>query len=352
MKSSAPRLALVAFIASNVLWLSACEPCLGVANCGDGPPRPAVEGRVVTTESGVGSPGARIELVASYPGGRDSVFTTTDDDGLFSVSLPPAANVPSTLALRITPLDKPGYTIDSLPCAPVSRLGDACVLAPIVESPFFPIFLFLFRNDVSKAAGNVRVVFTRTGGSTLYGPSLVDPLQVVTDSNGVGLLFPDGIFATRLEPVIGDLTVELPPPRATTVRREYAVQPVYRFGARPLAVQAVGPGLSYLVIFVDSASRKGRSGVQIEWQRTAGIHAIPEAFTMVSNSDGVTGFSVRPLTDGTIQGNLTIRPPGGSAPVTFNGMSLKTFDADSAIVYQRWLVGASGVLYALPPEIL
>jgi hypothetical protein len=102
------------------------------------------------------------------------------------------------------------------------------------------------------------------------------------------------------------------------------------------------------VAFSDSVTQRPLPGVTIDWQRTGGIDTDPVSFTRQSNVDGRASLSMRAGAPGTVTGTLTIRPPG-RAETAVTGITLPTFDADSSIVARRWVIGATGTLYLLPP---
>jgi hypothetical protein len=326
---------------------AACRPCDGVTPCGYGPQHVAVQGRLLTTESGLPKEGAKMSLLIRYAGSTDSIETVTDEAGLFAFN-GPAAGTPLRLSLVVAPPEKPAYVVESLECAPVTWQGDACILPPIVESPMLPIMRFQLRPEYPNPVVNAVVTFRRTGGTPLYGPALTPTLQTTTDAGGTALIFPDGVFAAGLAPVIGDLTVDLPAPYGKTVRHGYRVTATYRFGSRPLLPQAVGPSLAYLMVFTDSATGSPVPGVEVSYRRTGGIGARPDTFAMQSSDGGLAGFVISPLASGTIVGTLTIAAPGQAPPTAFPDMTVATFDADSAIVWGRWKVGATGILYRMP----
>jgi hypothetical protein len=153
--------------ALGIVSAIAChDPCLLVAGCRDST-RVAIEGRVVRSDSGQAVGGTVVTLLMHTSAGLDSARTTSDARGLFSISVPVGQLVPDTLALRVKPPGKPGYVISPVDCAAVTRWGDGCVLNPIVSEPTFPIFRFVYRNDITRPAANVRVSFKRTGGAML-----------------------------------------------------------------------------------------------------------------------------------------------------------------------------------------
>jgi len=201
---------MVAFC--EIATLNGCsDSCSFVVGCRDSS-RLAVEGRVLRSDSGQAINGAFLTLIARYGGVADSVRAVSDAQGDFSLVLPVVAAAPDNVALRVLAPGNPGYLISSLDCKPVIQWGDACVLNPVVDAPTFPIFQFLYRSGLPNPAANTLVTFKRTGGATLFGPEVTDPLQVVTADDGIGLLFRPGVHSTSLDPVVGDLTVNLPPP--------------------------------------------------------------------------------------------------------------------------------------------
>jgi hypothetical protein len=293
--------------------------------------------------------GTAITLIRSNSGVRDSAQTTTDKSGVFSLIITQPAMAADNLSLRVKPPGVPGYTIDSLPCAPPIRPGDACILNPIVDAPSLPIYQFFYRSNAAPAGG-VFVSFRRTGGSGLFGPNAADSIRVQTSPDGYAAPFTPGAFATSLDPVIGDLIVELPPPIGTSIRYNYEVRPIYTFQGPSVGYLLTGPSLNYWVVFVDSATQRRLPGVMVQFQRAGGIPTKTETFNGISNTDGIAAFLPDPLVVGAVVGNLKITPPNAVAATDLGTISVPTFDADSTIVFGKWLVGATGKLYPLPRE--
>jgi hypothetical protein len=288
-------------------------------------------------------------LFAHTASAAESTHTVSDADGLFSLALPAMGTDSVTMALRVQPRGKPGYTLSPLECRPVGGWGDACVLNPIVEEPSFPIYQFVYRNDRSRVVANTRVSFKRTSGAGFFGPKAKDLIELTTDPAGFAFLFPPGIYATGVDPVVGDLTVELPLPIGTTVRHGYLIPPNPRFNARLFAIQETGPTINYRMFFADSLAGLPLSGVEVRFRRLSGIATSADTFRVVSNKEGVASFVMAPLAQGTITGDFTISRPGSPVVTSIKGVSLTTFDADSSIELSRWKVGATGTLYLLPP---
>jgi hypothetical protein len=343
------RLIRTVAVSAMALLASCRDTCFLVVGCADSN-RVAVEGRIVTVYPGDPVPGTKFTLVARYQAGVDSTDGRSDEDGLFSLALPVVAAPPISLALRVMPPGRPGYTIEPLDCKPVVKWGEACVLNTIVAEPRLPFFQFFYRNDRSRPVDNVQVTFRRTGGGQFFGPNASDQPEAATNDSGVVDLFPLGAWSASLDTVIGVLTVQLPAPIGTTVRTDFRMVPSPRFNFRFPTVQLTGPGLRYRLIFADSASGQRMSGVEVRFKRVSGIATDVDSTRVLSNSDGEADLDLNPLVPGTITGDFSITPRPSQLTTSMKSVSLSTFDADSAIVLSWWSVGATGVLHPLPPS--
>jgi hypothetical protein len=127
------------------------------------------------------------------------------------------------------------------------------------------------------------------------------------------------------------------------------VYPTYLFADRPIAVVQLGPSLSYRLAFVDSATQRPTSGVDVRFQRTAGIQVDAQSFHATTDTSGTVRVTLRPLAVGDLRGDLVIAPSGASAPTKIVDFVMPTFDSDSTLVLARWQIGRAGALYTLPP---
>lgn len=228
-----------------MMGLGCSDPCSLVVGCEE-PRHVAVEGRVLTAGADPVA-GVSVHLLAIYPDHVDSSEAVTDSRGLFSLSvLAPGSTAPLT-SVRVTPPGRPGYVIPVANCQPVSVRGDGCILEAVKPEPRFRGFLFHYRSDNSPAEG-VRVTFRRTGGARLYQDPVrnslteVDSVTTVTNDIGFAFLFPLDVWTGSLEPVIGDLIVDLPAAAGgRTVQQGFAVSPVPYFFVEGLEMQLVGP---------------------------------------------------------------------------------------------------------------
>ena len=343
-REKCPRLALV-----SLLLAQACGPCLGVMECRDGP-HVAVEGQVLVGETGVPVRDAKLTLIAHLAGGGvDSTETSTHSDGTFGMSLAPQAEAVQKVSLHVVPLGYGGYVVDSLPCREVEIRGDACILEPIVPAPWVPIHALLsYRNSENVRATNVPVRFDRTSGAEWAGPQASTPFQTQTDGAGIATLFPEGLYATALDTIVGDLIVDLPAPFGRSIRHGYVVRPIYKFAERPLDIVGVGPNIDFVLTFIDSATTQPLSSVSVQFLPTSGIALEPATLQVVSDANGTARLIARPLATGTVTGDLVIRPRSSGPSTTLAPYALTTFDSDTTRVAGRWKVGGTGVLYAIP----
>lgn len=334
-------------LAAILACASACSPCFGVIDCAEGP-HVAIDGQVVDGETGRPVAGVAMTLSSGANPTLTSV-ASSDVSGLFAVKLTPA--IGGRYSLRIAAPGQPAYTIDSVPCSRVDIRGDACILPPIMQLPAAKNFVVLvYRGAVDVRVGATNVHFNRTGGSAWIGPAASEKFDSRSDAaSGFTQLFPPGLHVASLDPVVGDLIVDLPSPFGTSIHHGFLIYPTYVFGETPLQLAGVGPSLDYRFTFVDSATDKPLSGVSLGFDRTSGIATSPQTFSGTSQPNGTVRLSVRALATGTVQGTLSVRSPRATGATNVSGFALPTFDTDSTVTAARWRVGATGVLYPLPP---
>ncbi len=337
------------FAGVALILLQACSPCLGVVMCTEAP-HAAVDGRILVGETGLAVRGAAVTLFANSGVQVDSAVAITDASGIFELSVRSGANALKKMSLRVSPIGLPGYTIDSLPCGVVTIHGDACVLDRIVPAPWVPYHAVItYRNSNGASVMNAPVTFNRTGGATWLGPNAAESLTSRTGPDGVARLFPDSLYTSVLDTVVGDLVADLPPPFGRSTRHGYVVRPIYSYIDRPYDIFSVGPSLDYRLVFVDSATSQPAVGVDVQFQRTSGISTDAPSFHLLSDTAGSVRMNPRPLATGSLVGDLVVRPPGAAFSTTISPFSVPTFDSDSTLVAARWRIGRTGILYALPP---
>lgn len=329
---------------------SGCSPCFGVVDCSEGP-HASASGRIAFGETGESVPGAEVTIVVSQDGIADSARAVTDAYGVFDVNTRTSASAASKIGLRIRPPGLPGYSIDSLSCIVTSVRGDGCALDPIVPAPWMPYVVRIFYRGSVDPVPNVKMRFTRTGGSEWVGPAAIESatLSGTTDANGtVSALLPTSLFTSSMAPVLGDLVVDLPAPYGTSVQHDYPIRPTYLVnGQQPLFFSA-GPALGYAMFFVDSATLAPIPEVSVTFTRESGIEVTPSPATGHSGGDGRAVLPLRALATGSVLGSILIEPPS-RPPTTLPRQTLATFESDSTRILARWRVGSTGTLYPMPP---
>src|SRR5205823_9554394 len=104
-------------------------------------------------------------------------------------------------------------------------------------------YQFVYRGDRSRLAAHVQITFVRTGGSAFFGKKAPEngTIALTTDDQAIAFFFPPGIYSAGLDPVLGDLIVDLPAPIGRTIRHDYPILPTARFNDRVFAIQETGP---------------------------------------------------------------------------------------------------------------
>jgi hypothetical protein len=342
-----PRSALAA--GALLAAVSGCSPCFGVVDCVEGP-HASASGHIAFGETGELVPGARVTIVVTHDGVADSGSAVSDAHGDFDVSARTTAAAGGRISLRVQPPELPGYSIDSLSCSVTRIRGDGCILDPVVPAPWMPYLIRVVYRGSLEPAGNVKIRFTRTGGSEWVGPaaSTSATLSGTTDANGAIPMLPTSLFTSSMAPVSGDMVIDLPEPYGTSVQHDYPIRPTYLVNDRQLMLVEAGPALGYAMVFVDSATSAPLPNVSVTFTRESGIAVTPNPATVHSGPDGRAALPVRPLATGAVTGSILIQPQGRQT-TTLSAQTLATFESDSTRILARWKVGATGLLYPTPP---
>lgn len=342
--------------ATSVAFLVAvagCDPCSGVAACGATSPRVAIDGQIVRAEDGRGADGVRIDVVRTggIPIAEDSASTVTRDGGHWHVEIPTTTAGDVLVDVRVIP-PSPGhaYTVHGVRVSTVDREGEARLLERWVVDPYFASAADLFIRMSNQPAVNLPVVFRRTSGVSLLGPSVRDSLVMLsTDIFGRVQLFFYNAFPVDTGSVVGDLTVRLPDPLGTTAIRGVRLTPTHIYREQPsLSRFGVGPNLDYVAFIFDRATGRPAPGVEMMFRRVGGIPVSLDTMTRTSDENGRVHFTTWPLAAGQVIADITLRHPRGT-PERFRD-TLSTFDADNARVHAIWTAGPYlpyfGVAYA------
>jgi hypothetical protein len=187
-----------------------------------------------------------------------------------------------------------------------------------------------YRGNPTQPVPYAFAVFYRTAGAELRGSEWQGYYSAQADSTGGFPLLGNAVFSAGLLDVVGDVRVifQVSPLRGESVVHGVHLRPTYLY--RPPAAThflGVGPNLTYFTRLYNRATAAGVAGVPVAFTRTGGIRAASDTFTAVSDAGGNFVYRFNPLEQGTLIGDLTVRPPG-SAPLVVRGVRLDTFDAD------------------------
>lgn len=305
--------------------VAGCDPCAGVVGCVTSE-HVAVQGRLVDVIDAHPIGGARVWLVRTDGGTRDSAATSTDAAGNFEIRLSTSSG---TFDVGVAPTGLPAYTVHDLHLAASTRSGDGNVLGVWVNRPTFGTALELIHRDGTPVTSGT-VTFRRTGGVTLSGAQAASGVFTSSIDAAGRVAFLSGVFAGGTEPVVGDLTVDAGDRAGPSVFTDFAFAPSYAFRARDVRRLAVGARLDWHLIVYDRATVVGVPGTTVSFQRTGGIATSPESFTAVTDESGRVVFPLAPLQSGTVIGDLTIQPPPPANGYRLTGFQLPSFEDDAA----------------------
>jgi 5-hydroxyisourate hydrolase-like protein (transthyretin family) len=314
---------------------TACDPCAGIIGC-NAPPHIAASGRIV--DEATGAPAANIPIDFVRTGGvaveRDSLRTSTDGQGQFEFSVGARDSGVVIGFIRVAPANRAAFRVVDLEFPTRARRGEALVFRPWTTVPSFPDFVDVYvRGAPTLPAASVPVEFRRTGGVAVQGLP-AETFSVVTDPRGKMPLFGLQAIPVDVGDVIGDLTVFMPAPIGTLVRKDLRVPAniLYHPGI-PERPVGVGPSLEYHI----EVNRRGRpehlEGVQVQFAQTGGIEVNPPNWTSSTDENGRVAFPVRPKTLGTLIGDITIIPRPPWKPFVRKGLSFAAFESDEARLY-------------------
>jgi hypothetical protein len=267
------------------------------------------------------------------------VVAVTNERGDFHFSVEGSEPGEVVGSLTIQPEERPAYTVEDLAFPVTSRRGDGTVLAEsYVVDPYIDFLGELFDAETGKPVSHgSEVTFYRTGGV----PIAPDPLEGRTDLDGRFYL--EGVPSGPGE-VLGRMTV------AGVVSGEYGVRTIpevrlqIRYLERPLDVQGVwhlGTSMNYVGELRHRGSGDPVVGATVEFRRTGGIAVTPEALEAVTDANGRFPMILTPERNGTLVGDLVIRPREPYAPVTFTDVSIPTSDTVDLKLLRVWTIGSS-----------
>jgi hypothetical protein len=319
-----------------VLLTAACDPCSGIANCGQA--RIRYEGDIVPVP-GQSLDNFRVEFVrtdgvaldppvvsgAVQPGGRFRLEARAAGPGTVIGDLliyPGGEGVPDRFEeVRLETTEAEGN---------VRYLGSWRVLG----LRFGAIGQLFYRATYAPAAG-VEVEFRRVSGVPLQPDTFV----VTTNA--------DGVFPLRTQPlgageVVAELVVRSPPPYRSFTVPELRLRTNFMERPEPLVgLWGVGPHLPYLGHLVWADTRVSAADVEVEFRRTLGIPVQPESYVTRSNAAGHFALgAVVPLGYGELIGEVIVRPPAPYRSFTIPDIRLETTEdqVEDAILVGTWQI--------------
>jgi hypothetical protein len=327
-------------VASIALLASACDPCSGIASCHVAPTVTAT-GQVIDYPTGRAISGATISFNPAAGAALGGAISGTTD-GLGQFQLSGVATADGTITGDLTvraPTFAGGYTVHGVQLSTSRTHGEGLDLGRVLAQPYFA-----FLGQVSSrfiGAGIVGSVhIQRVSGASLTN----NDITVATDTLGRFYLeYP----ASSADPLIANVTISAPGfPIAAATFLSTALPVIWRdqvpFVNR---VFALGPSLAYAVQAFHRGLDRGVPGVTFTWTRVSGIATTPTSLAGISNEIGLFSLETEPATEGTVTGDIVMTPPPPSAPQTFRGVTLQTFDNDSLRLLATYRFGPAA-LYA------
>ncbi|WKW12451.1 O-antigen ligase family protein [Pseudogemmatithrix spongiicola] len=298
------RTTAVAGVALLVIFLTGCDPCAGVANCG-GPERRVLTGTIISRSTDEPVAGLKVEAE-----GRIAVTNTV---GRWVLELPAGS---PTVDVRVG--GDSGYVASNVAVSPVQLTGDATELGVWFDRPYFGYIMgFTFR-DVMVADPDVRFELDPDLGGG----------EIVSTAAGGGYRFFAGA-APAAGPVRGTFTVSHPSIgtrrfegatlvadyalRVANIREWFKVDGTYRYGGN----------------VIDRGSYAASPGTTITFQRTGGLELTQNTVVTTSREGGFFTFDIEPLGRGRVVGDLTFAPPNGRAPYVYRDYVLTTYDSSN-----------------------
>lgn len=288
--------------------LAACEPCSGVLSCGEGP-HLSYLGEVVDPATLQRIPG--VVVTFQRTGGialaQDSVRATTAADGQFRLSVKAAEEgvVTGRLHLSNLPHGRPIHTQVSLHTIHLRR--DARVLPRLFSVPYLDLTWNVHRRADLAVVLDAPFEFRSTGSFPVH-PEVIrgttnefGHVRLSVTSDTVGYL--EGTLV--IQAVTGQVfTVPIREPLELFERRAGYAGPIF-----------VGPWLGFAGRIV-RASGEPVGNAEVVLRRTGGVATEMAEVRVTTDPEGYFGYrAMVVLEEGTLELEVTVRPPGGGEHV-------------------------------------
>lgn len=319
-----------AVVVPFALAVAGCDPCAGTVACSTSP-QVTLSGTIVDHGTGVAVSGARIDVQVTGSGGSSAMASAiTSQDGAWQVTIDAPTGPSLEAQIAVTSPGQPAYTVLAIPVRSSTRRGEATVLGLWNDVLAVRFLGTLIYQGVPLAGAQVHFAPQSEAGLTLA--------QHDATSNAAGIFELD--FAGRQpEPIVGLLTVTHPNLSHSAALPGFSILLDYHFGIpTPRTTVPVGSILAYggEVIFRGTGEKTANVGV--EFVRTGGIETTPDHTSTTSNAAGFFEIDLTPATDGEVIGDLTLRPPAGTAAV-YKNVHLATYDSVALRSFGVWAFG-------------
>lgn len=307
-----------------VVLLGACDECAATPSCHN-PPQISYGGQFIEHKSGAPVRGVTVSFVrrSGIEVDLDSISDVSDGDGFFTLRVGSVYDGAATGDLMVVPpAPYSPYTISGLSLRTSRVRGDGASLGRFVVDPYLLLVGHVRDRYTLQPIPDAAVTLRRTSGGRLDQ----DVRSFTTDFGGQFAW----VDPTIIESGTINVTFEITAPgypRAYVVPREIPLQ--YRDGDMAFVIIPVGSGLSYVASTGRRATGEQLPGVEVQFRRLSGIMAQPETFSVTPQSNGSFGFPLASTEDGTLVGELVVRPPAPYPPEV-DTVTLATSDDDRA----------------------
>lgn len=326
------RLALVVLL----LAAGACDPCAGTASCRTGA-RISYTGHIVERTTARSVPGTDVTFTrtSGIELSDEPIHAVSDADGFFRLRAGVTSSGDVIGTLHVAPPNRPAYDVAGITMHTTEVAGDGGDLGRIVSDPFI-MFVAEVHNRVPGHDAIVpyaSVTFRRTGGIA------IDPavIQLTADANGRFFLAP---IAAQAGAVAGIITINGPGfPNSYDIPVQIGTQ-YQDVVTRDVNVLRIGTTLLWAGEVFRRGTNGHTAGIQVDFQRTAGIDVVPAQFTTTTNDIGLFPIQPAPIGEGELVGTVTIHSPAPFAPVIVPNVRVHTVADDSVRLAGRWGYGS------------
>jgi hypothetical protein len=311
----------VAALAIAVLSTAACDPCAGTPSCHT-EPEISYTGQFIEFPSGKSVGGVSVTFVRRRGSElvNNIVSATSNADGFFVLRMQAFQDGAAEGDLTVTPpAPHSPYTIRGIRLATHRTRGDGVFIGRLMVNPYLQFIGELHDRKTFEPVAGASVTIRQ------IGPTLVEPATSPLSSAENGRFMWEPKIVQFDNQLVVDFEVSANGyPRSYVLRDTIPLQ--YLDEPPRLLVLMVGGGWSYIADVRRRGTKEVLPGVTVEFTRTGGINAVPDRFTATVDQNGRFSVPMEPSGDGTLIGDLTIRPSAPLPVETYRDVELVTFD--------------------------